>query len=220
MRNETSSADSRSMCAVAMLPNLPAYAPHRHRDRRLRGHHRLRRIRGFGERLCRPAPSTADRAFDDLAAQVDLGPRPSGTARGPPGREADPPWSRACRRRAHPHPAPVSQRDRKDPGLAARHRGRRRPLRHQERDPAICRRQRRRLRCRGAARARPNAPAPAARAVGAARVLRRGGGPRRPRLRRGRHARQSPVRPLRTPRASGLGAARLDRRDGSLRHGR
>src|SRR5689334_10668966 len=77
VRNETSSADRRSMCAFAMCLTYPRM-------------HRLATALllcaafagcGNSETSASGAQSAFDgqRAFEDLAAQVELGPRPSGT---------------------------------------------------------------------------------------------------------------------------------------------
>ena len=163
VRNETSSALSRSMCPCAMrltYPPMRRFVPACLAA--------LLLLAGCGGDDHRRGAATSafdgDRAFADLEAQVEFGPRPAGspaahrTAEWIAGRMRDGGLAR------RPRPVAVGERRRDDPGLGAGHGRRRRALRHQERHPGLRRRQRRRLGRRRAARAGARAAAPASRA--------------------------------------------------------
>ena len=163
----------------------------------------------------------AERAFADLEAQVELGPRPAGS---PAGRRTAALLAARLREAGVEDvvgAATVAQRRRHDPRARARHGRRRRPLRHQGRRRAASRAPTTAPRGRRRARAGARAAAAAAGTLGRPRPLRRRGGPRQPPVRARRHPRQPPVRRLRAPRRPpGLAAAGRDPRHGPLRPGR
>ena len=140
VRNETSSALSRSMCPCAMRPNLPANAPPRCHSRPAavpwcsprwsRGAAATRPVdrRVHGDR----ARSTPSAPSPTCAAQVEIGPRPRGspaahrTAELIAGALHDAGLARVTIQR------PWENVARHDPRVGAGHGRRRRPLRHEE----------------------------------------------------------------------------------------
>ena len=206
VRNETSSALSRSMCPCAMGLTYPSMRP-----RRLRF--------ASPPASCSPAAAATradagggrrfdgDRAFDDLAAQVDFGPRPAGSAAAHRTAEwiADrmrdagvedvtiqSPWENVLGTIPGSEPGTVvvgAHYDTKSgiPGFVGANDG--------ASGVAVL---------HELARSLPTAR----RAVGAAGRLRRRGGARQPRLRRRRDPRQPPVRRRRAPRRPGRAPCR------------
>ena len=157
VRNETSSALSRSMCPCAMAEptRLPADAPSSPSlVARSRSSARGLRRRATSPRSGRDGAFDAERAFADLEAQVEIGPRPRGS-RGE--RELTASLIAASLVEAGVEdvddPATRSERRRDAPRARSRAPSSSAPTTTPRTDPGLRGRQRRRLRRRGRARA-------------------------------------------------------------------